>query len=815
MRKIGVLFSVLAALSLILLIGGCKKGYSAETVDKIVLMQGNNQCVLPGEKAGKQLKIELLGPRIPGMFGGKGYREPVGGVKVRFIPIDGADLKFDPEIAVSRSGGELSVSIIAGNKTGDQYFKIVPEKSKKTLTGRVICGIGLQGAAQEGHTGEYLEEPVKLKVVDDNGNPVENAKVYFSISSSPEKKLSAVCNPAKTVTDKEGIAQTKVKIGEDTGVYRVDVEVSDSAKGIHYRGIHITQLGISVVGLIITVLGGLALFIFGMKLMSDGLQIIAGQKMKSILHFFTKNRFVAVLAGVIVTGAIQSSSACTVMVVGFVNAGLLTLVQAIGIVFGANIGTTVTAQMISFKLDGLALPTIIIGSVMMMFAKRTSVKGIGQTIFGFGMLFFGMSMMGNELKLLSKFPSFVQFFSHFDCSPVNGYMPIGAVFGALLIGTVMTVMIQSSSATIGIAISLAMGGLINFYTVVPLILGDNIGTTITAILASIGANKRAKQTAVAHMLFNVLGALYMIILFFVSWPGTDTPVFLYIINSITPGDVFAAQPENIGRHVAMAHTIFNVFNVLLFLPFIPFIAKLCNMIIKISDEEPITVQYLEPHLIKTPSIAIRQSVIVLTIMLKDAWGMISRTIKDGDLNRKIKEKSIRIISKKEDEVDKMQAEATDYLVKISREKLSMSQSEMIPLLIHCTNDAEKLADYSEVIINLSARYKNIEGDFSEDARKELSFMWKLISEQYNNIMEYFEGNDSKNIAKALKRGNKISNFAAKCEKNHLTRLKKHDCNLKSGMVFVEMIGIYIRISNQLTNVAERIPEIQKHYHDMN
>jgi phosphate:Na+ symporter len=814
MRKAGILFCVLTVLLLTLLLTGCRKEYSASRVDKIVLMQGGEQCVLPGQKCKELLKLELLGPKIPGMLGGAGHREPVAGAKVRFVPIDGADLKFDPEVSVSKSGGELSVSIIAGKKTGDQYFKIVPENSKKTITVRVISGVGLQGTSQETHTGNYLEKPMKLKLIDDNGNPVENAKVYFSVSSSPEKKTTAVCSPSKVMTDKDGVAETNIKIGEKTGVYTIDAEVSDPSKGIHYRGIQITQLGISITGLIITVLGGLALFIFGMKLMSDGLQIIAGQKMKRILHFFTKNRFIAVLAGIIVTGAIQSSSACTVMVVGFVNAGLLNLAQAIGIVFGANIGTTVTAQMISFKLDGLALPTIIIGAVMMMFTRGTTLKGIGQTVFGFGILFFGMSMMGNELKLLSKFPTFVNFFSHFDCTPVNGHMPIGAVLGAVVIGTVMTVMIQSSSATIGIAISLAMGGLINFYTAVPLILGDNIGTTITAILASLGANKRAKQTAVAHMLFNVFGAVYMIILFFIPWPGTTIPVFLYLISSITPGNVFAAQPENIARHIAMAHTIFNVFNVLLFMPFIPFIAKLCNFIIKIKDENALTVQYLEPHLLKTPSIAIRQSVKVVTIMLQDAWEMLSRTIKDGDLNRKLKDKSIRFVNEKEEEVDKMQAEATDYLVKISRQELSMAQSKIIPLLMHCTNDAEKLADYSEIIINLSERYKNIDDDFSDKARDELSVMWKLITEQYNNVMEYFERNDAKNITKALKRGRKILSFASKCEKNHLKRLKNHDCSLRSGMVFVEILGIYTRISNQLTNVAERIPEIHKHYHSI-
>ncbi|MCF7792121.1 MAG: Na/Pi symporter [Victivallales bacterium] len=815
MKKTGKNILLSVFFLLMLFAGGCKKEYSSDTVDKIVLIQGAGQCVLPGQTCEKKLKLELLGPKIEGLFGGEGHREPVSGVKVRFEPLGNAVLKFDPETAVSKPGGEVDVSIKAGSETGDKYFKVIPEKSEKSLTVRVVCGVSVEGGYQETGTGEFTDEPVKVKIVDKHGKPVQGADVYFTVASSPEKKTTAECRPSKVETDRDGIAASRVKLGDKTGVYQINAEVNDAEKGLSYRNIKIKELGIDIWGLIITVLGGLALFIFGINLMSGGLQIIAGQKMKRVLHFFTSNRFIAVIAGMIITGAIQSSSACTVMVVGFVNAGLLSLTQAIGVVFGANMGTTVTAQIISFNLKGLALPAVIIGAVMMMFTKKTALKGIGQTVFGFGVLFFGMGMMGSELKLLSKFPSFVEFFSHFDCSPVNGYMPIGAVLGAIAIGTVMTVMVQSSSATIGIAMSLAIGGLINFYTAVPLILGDNIGTTITAMLASLGANKRAKQAAVAHMLFNLFGAFYMVILFFLPWPGTDIPVFLYLINSITPGDVFALLPENIARHIAMAHTVFNVFNVVLFLPFIPFIAKVCNMIVKIKDEKTLAVQYLEPRLLKTPSIAVRQTAKVITIMLQNGWYMLSETVTNGDLNRKIKDKSLKFVEEKENEVDKMQSEVTDYLVKISREELSMAQSEIIPLLMHCTNDAERIADYAEELTVLSDRYKNMEERFTEDAKQELGFMWQLVTEQYKNIMEYFEKNDSKNISKALKRGRKITNFAVKYERRHYKRLKNKKCEFQAGMIFVELLGIYVRISNQFTNIAERIPEIQKHYLNLN
>ncbi len=795
---------------------GCQKGNAEKIVDKIVIVQGDNQCVAPNSECAKSLKLELLGPNIPGIFGGKGSREPVSGVKVKFEVQKGSDLRFDPEIATSKSGGGVSLKIFSGKKIGDQYFKIIPENSECTKIVRVISGVSVRGANQEGYTGGKLSKPVSLKLTDEKGKPIEGAKVYFNISSSPEKKsIKASCSPNYTKTDREGVAKTKVKLGKTTGIYKLNAEVNSPEKNITFRGIQIPEMGIDIITLIITVLGGLAIFIYGMKLMSDGLQIVAGQKMKGILRFFTRNRFIAVLAGAIVTGAIQSSSACTVMVVGFVNAGLLTLTQAIGIVFGANIGTTVTAQIISFKLGGLALPAVLVGSVIMMLSRSTVVKGWGQTIFGFGFLFFGMELMGGELKLLSKFPSFINFFSHFNCAPVNGYMPIGAVLGAICIGTAMTVLIQSSSATIGIALALAMGGLINFYTAVPLILGDNIGTTITALLASIGTNERARQTAVAHMLFNILGAIYMVILFFVPYPGTDIPIFMYLINAITAGDVFAVIPENIARHIAMAHTVFNVINVIIFLPFIGIIAKICNMIIKIKDEASVKIEYLEPNLLETPSIALKQVVRSLHYMLNEAWEMVTSVGNDVVFSGKTEEKFYKKMMKREEDVDKMQADITDYLVKLTRKELTISQAEMIPLLMHCTNDAERIGDHAEVMFNLVKRL-NISGKkLSEDAIQELKHVWKLLCFQAQHILLYLENPLPENAKAALKKGKKLVNYTQKFEKNHIKRLKRGKCKVASGIVYIEILAEFDKISNHLTNIAERIPEVEKHYSMLN
>ena len=240
--------------------------------------------------------------------------------------------------------------------------------------------------------------------------------------------------------------------------------------------------------LAITVLGGLAIFVYGMGLMSEGLTQIAGARLKAALGYITRNRFMAILAGAGITAVIQSSSATTVMTVGFVNAGLLDLTQAIGVIFGANIGTTITGQIVSLKLDDLALPAVTLGVAGLMLAKRAVSRGAWKTVLGFGLLFLGMTMMSTELKTLAKEPGFISFFSKFDCTPnSSGYLPILSVLGAVTVGTLCTMVVQSSSATIGITIALAEAGLINIWTAVPIVLGDNIGTTITAAFAAIGS----------------------------------------------------------------------------------------------------------------------------------------------------------------------------------------------------------------------------------------------------------------------------------------------------------------------------------------
>jgi len=806
------LFKILALSAVVAMtLTACSKPDSVKSkvVDKIKILQGAEQCALPGEKFTKLLRFELLGKQESGLLGGKGERPPVSKVKVSFVPVEGSDLKLSKTSAVSDAGGSVSVQVTAGRKVGDQYLKVTAKK--KSVLVRFITGVSISGANQESHTGQLMHDPLLVKVVNADGKAAQGVPVYFKVTSAPGgKKTKAKLQKICVITNQDGVAENNLKLGKKTGEYNINVEVADAQNNYHIRGINVRELGLSFWSVVISVLGGLAIFIFGMKQMSDGLQKVAGEKMKQILHFFTSNRFVAVLAGTFITAVIQSSSATTVMVIGFVNAGLLNLFQSIGIIFGANIGTTVTAQIISFKLSGLALPAITIG-LLIMFFKHRMAKGWGETILGFGLLFFGMSIMSHELKMLGVFPSFINFFQSFDCTSVNGVMPIGAILGAIGIGTLMTVVIQSSSASMGIVLALAGGGLINFYTAVPLIIGTNIGTTVTAVLASIAANKHAKQAACAHCLFNFSGAIGMMILFYVPWGPNNIPVFMYFINSITGGDVFAVVPQNIVRHIAMAHTFFNVFNVLLLLPFIGIIAKICTMVIPVSDEKAVKIQALEPHLLNTPSIALEQAVKSIRYMVKEAWAMVDCAITNHFIKIKVDNEEFEKLNVREDEIDKLQEDVTEYLVQITRRELSDDQAGLVPLLMHCTNDAERIADHTANILTLTKRLAKSEQKLSEEGQEEINVLWEILQNQAQNVVKALDGTDSDKIHYALRDEKKINKLVDEYEKNHIKRLGDGKCNALMGVIFIEMLAEIEKIGDHLCNIAERAPQIQSQY----
>ncbi len=816
-KMLMVLMSVLTVLSLT----SCnEKDLSNKKVAKIKLVQGGYQTAFANQEFKKEIMIKLFGSVKKGLLGGKGSAPPVSGIKVLVENVGESDLTWEVKEYISNPGGTIRLKVKAGSKLGDQYLKITTQtENKKSITIRLVTGIKIFGAKQECITGHNLDEKIKVEVKDSKGKAMKGVPVYFSLKHSPEKKIKAKVGKSKVLTNNQGIAEVEFKMGKQTGTYSILTEIASPQHNLFIRGLEIKEMGVDLwgfKGLIIVVLGGLAIFVLGMKEMSNGLNMIAGEKMKSILQIFARNRFVAVIAGALVTGVIQSSSACTVMVVGFVNAGLLTLTQAIGIVFGANIGTTITAQMIALKLDYLALPSIIIGLVITMLAKKNLTKGWGYTFLGFGLLFFGMKMMSGELKLIGKFPTFIEVFKSFDCSPIDGTMPIVAILGAVFIGTLMTVVVQSSSASMGIVLALAAGGLINFYTAVPLLLGTNIGTTITAILASIGANERAKQAAVAHVLFNLVGTIYMVALFYIPWTvdGVARPVFLQLINSITDGNAFAEIPENLVTHIAMGHTFFNIFNVLLFLPFFGVIDKLCNVIIKIKDEKNIKLQYLESHLLDAPAIALEQTIMTIRYMTKEAWKMVGKSMNEAFLKEQVDEKLSEELREREEKVDELQEDIADYLVNLTQRVLSDSQSELIPLLMHCSNDAEKIADHTANILSLTKRISKAANKISEQERKEIGEVWAILENQAQHVISCLENSDKSDINFAIKDERKINKMTKEFENAHIKRLRKGECDVVCGIIFIEILSEIEKIGDCFSNIAERSPEIQKHHIDI-
>lgn len=546
-----------------------------------------------------------------------------------------------------------------------------------------------------------------------------------------------------------------------------------------------------------TVLGGLALFIYGMGLMSEGLTQVAGARMKAILGYVTKNRVAAIAAGAGITALIQSSSATTVMTVGFVNAGLLSLTQAIGVVFGANIGTTVTGQLVSLKVTDLALPAVVLGVVGLMIARRSMMCGAWRTVLGFGLLFFGMNMMSHELKALARLPEFISFFSHFDCAPsAGGYLPFGAVLGAIAVGTLCTVAVQSSSATIGITIALANAGVINLWTAVPIVLGDNIGTTVTALLASIGTNVNARRAALAHALFNIIGTLLLVMTFVLVFVegGVKAPAFFHLVNVCAEGNAFLG--ENPGRHVAMAHTLFNVANVVVLAFFIPLLARLCSRMIRDNSNQK--VKALEPLLLSNPALALLAARRTLGEMARRASTVASVALNTCLGRAHVAEESLYDAER---EIDGLQTNLRDYLVAISQRKLSERQAQTLPEMLHCVNDAERISDIALKIFRKASRVQR-EGLSDEILRLTNDLMSEMRSMATGIVQALRSGAVLSFDPDASEK--RIVEMARDLTRKFADRLKDAPGDAPHDMAFLTVMSAVKDVARHLENIAERI-----------
>lgn len=529
--------------------------------------------------------------------------------------------------------------------------------------------------------------------------------------------------------------------------------------------------------MIFGLLGGLGLFVYGMKLMGDGLQKAAGDRLKRILEVLTTNRFLGVLVGTGVTAIIQSSSATTVMTVGFVNAGLMTLSQAAGVIMGANIGTTMTAQLIAFKLSDVAPLILAIGAIMVLFSKRKKTRDIGEIVLGFGVLFVGMTMMEHSMSPLRELPAFKNLITTLGH---NKYLGV-------LVGLAMTATVQSSSATIGILMALAANNGIPLEVALPILFGDNIGTCATALLASIGTSKNARRASLIHLTFNIIGTI----------------IFMLAMDLILK--IVPILGGDIQRQIANAHTLFNLTNTIIQVPFIAFLVKFVTWVIPGEDKKDnvLATVYIDKRLIETPSVAIGQ-------VLKEMVRMGNLALENIDNAMKCffnyDEKLINEGAKKEELINYLEREITSFMVQLSNSSLSESQSKIITSLFHVVNDVERVGDHAENLYEL-AQYKNENKlPFSEQAITELKFMSETVKNAMNSAIESLENNDKESAKRVIETEGRIDAMEKQLRIEHIERLNKNICYPASGTIFLDVISNLERVGDHSNNMAEIVLE---------
>lgn len=534
--------------------------------------------------------------------------------------------------------------------------------------------------------------------------------------------------------------------------------------------------------LIFSMLGGLGLFLFGMKLMSEGLEKAAGAKMRGILEFFTKNRFVGMLVGMAFTAIVQSSSATTVMVVSFVNSGLMTLLQSTGVILGANIGTTVTGQLIAFNLSDVAPLFVIVGVVMVMFCKKLSIKNAGEVVLGFGILFMGLSIMSDAMGTLKESPHIVELLKSLD-NP----------FAAILVGFVITAILQSSSATVGIVIVMAAQGLLEFSICPFLILGCNIGSCVSALLASLGGNKEAKRAAFIHFLFNVFGsAVTFALLLVLLDPVTD------VLLRVSGGDV--------ARAVANAHTSMKVFEVIIMFPFMGWVVKLTYKLVpgtdKKADEEH-SLMYIGSGNLISPTTAFSNAILEIEHMGNIAIENLKESM---ELLCEPKAEGLPKIYQREKYIDFLNSKITDYLVRVNEMDLPIADMRLIGGLFHVVNDIERIGDHAENFADSTKSRLENHIEFSEKAKKQLRDMTEEVVRILEYSLDMFSHKNQEHMQEILDLEDHIDAQEKKYQQAHVKRLTKNKCTPEAGMMFSDTVSGLERVADHATNIAFAILE---------
>ena len=528
--------------------------------------------------------------------------------------------------------------------------------------------------------------------------------------------------------------------------------------------------------LILTLMGGLGLFLFGMNFMSQGLQKAAGAKLRSVLTAISKNKYIAVLFGALFTAIIQSSGATTVMVVTFVNAGLMELAQAVGIIFGANIGTTITAQLVSFNLTAVAPVILFVGVVMFLFMKKPIFKKIGEVVIGFGALFMGISMMSGAMSQLNDYPAVINTLAQLT-NPVL----------AILVGLIITVIVQSSSVTVSILLLMAGQGLVTLPVCFYFILGCNIGSCTPAVMAAMDAKKDAKRAALIHVLFNVFGMIIIsVILIFAMEP------FTAFIQAISGSDI--------KRSVANTDTIYKVFQTLIFLPVSTQFIKLVNKLVPGDDvkHEGFTLQYISMNTVFSPTAAIVEAMQEISRMGRKAEKNLKLSMEaffDGE------QAKIDQVYGTEKYIDYLSHEITDYLVDVNQRQLPVSDSLKIGALFHVVNDIERIGDHAENIADAAVRMKEENITFSKKATKEIQDMFEKDMRLLTYALEMFENEDRSHMEEILTIEEEVDQMEIDLQNSHIRRMAKGKCSPESGLIFTDLVTGLERVADHATNIA--------------
>ena len=540
------------------------------------------------------------------------------------------------------------------------------------------------------------------------------------------------------------------------------------------------------VSIIIPFVGGLGMFIYGMQIMAQGLENAAGDRMKSLLGVLTKNKFFGVLLGAFITAVIQSSSATTVMVVGFVNAGIMNLQQAMGVIMGANVGTTITGWLVSsvewaefLSPSTLAPLAIMLGVIIMLTGKRRSSKDVSSIVIGFGLLFVGISTMSASVAPLKDSEAFCSIFVKLGHNPILG----------IIAGAVVTAVIQSSSASVGILQSLAAAGLVPFGAAIYIIMGQNIGTCVTAILSSMGAKKNAKTAALMHLLFNIIGTVLFSI------------VAIIYLKTVNPAWATGTITQT---QISMVHTIFNIATTVMLFPLSDYIIKLAKKIGKVEDgEKDDSMVLLDERMMETPSLAL-QSLFSEVIRMGHIVEKSLQVAKDVLFS--LNEDEIQLLREDEETVDKLSAGITSYAIKLTSLQISQREHQDVAHILQVVSDMERISDYCENISEFAEALAEKKVMFSEVGREHLTEMIEVCTDSYLNALKALEENDKDSALKTIEKETEADGMEISLRAKHIERLTNNQCNTEAGIVFLDTLVCMERISDHARNIAEEVLE---------